>query len=691
MMNKFGNGLASPMKSIGMKLFLIFFIGIVVFVVSVGVLSYQMAKSIIKDKVVDSSVAAISQAGSKLDIVLGNYELQTKQFIADFTMTEALEALVDQQSGEQAKLDARNRLQNKFGEMIYTDSAIKSMSLLFTNGTNISTDSNTPAVSELRETEWFKAATSSKGEPQWIATEIKGIIARDSGAPAFGIARFIKSSSGTEIGVLVLEVKYELLTNLLSDLSSNMADGNSVVIMNPASNKIAYSNGSGDSTQWLGQASALQMPSNSHTGSFEGADQRGDQALVVYYESTKTGWNLINMYPIDILVKDARTILNFTAGIAILAAILSILIGLGIVRMVGRPLAKLRNLMQQGANGDLQVRAAFNKRADEIGELGDSFNEMMEKIAALVVQTNQSANEVVGNAKVLLVSSRRTADAAKEISLATEDIASGASMLAVQAEQGTDLTGQIGSQLNEVIMSNEAMYGIAQEVREGSEQGANYMASLRSNTKQTEDSIALMINKVNQLQESTSSIRKMLHVLEQLTKQTNILSLNATIEAARTSANDGKGFMVVASEFRKLAEQSKQSIEMVNEITDTIQADIYATVDALNEARPVFQDQIASVKEADMIFNKVNQQMTAFMQQLGDVTASIQQLGQSQVTLSELMSTVSSVSQQSSATSEEVASHSVEQSDVSSGLVDLAEQLEQVSERLHQSLAKFTV
>lgn len=683
--------MSNPMQSIGMKLFLIFFIGIVVFVMAVGVLSYQMAKSIIKDKVVDSSVSAISQAGSKLDIVLSNYALETKQFVADFSMTESLEALVNPKSEALAKLNATNKLQSKFEEMIYTDSAIKSLSMLLANGTNISTDSNSTSVTGMRDTEWFKATSSTRGEPQWIATEQKGVIVRDGAGPTFGIARFVTSPSGEDIGVLVLELKYELLTNLLSDLSSNMQDGNSVIIMNSTTNKILYADGSGDSAQWLGQAPVVQLPPKSHTGSFEGDDQRSERSLVVYYESTATGWNLVNMYPIDILVKDARTILNFTAGIALLAAILSVLIGLGMVRMVGQPLTKMRKLMKQGAQGDLQVRAAFNKRSDEIGELGSSFNEMMENIAALVIQTNQSANQVVGNARVLLESSRKTADAAKEISLATEEIASGSSLLATQAEQGTDLTVQIGQQLHQVITSNEAMYGLAQEVRHVSEQGAVYMDSLRSNTKQTEDSISLMINKVNQLQESTSSIRRMLVVLQQLAKQTNILSLNATIEAARSGVTGGKGFMVVASEFRKLAEQSKQSIEMVNEITDSIQADIHATVDALDEARPIFQEQIASVKEADIIFTKVHQQMTAFMNQLGGVTASIQQLDQSQVTLSELMSTVSSVSQQSSATSEEVASHSVEQSSVSNGLVDLAEQLEQVSESLHQSLAKFTV
>ncbi|MEX2414507.1 MAG: methyl-accepting chemotaxis protein, partial [Paenibacillaceae bacterium] len=153
----------------------------------------------------------------------------------------------------------------------------------------------------------------------------------------------------------------------------------------------------------------------------------------------------------------------------------------------------------------------------------------------------------------------------------------------------------------------------------------------------------------------------------------------------------GKGFMVVADEIRKLADQSRQSIGIVGQITDTIQQEIDETVDVLSEAYPLFQEQIASVKEADLIFKNVQNNMGGFIDQLDGVTESIQQLEQSQLTLSEAMSSVSAVSQQSSATSEEVASLSSEQLNVSQGLVQLAEKLETLSNDLKKSLSSFTV
>ena len=149
--------------------------------------------------------------------------------------------------------------------------------------------------------------------------------------------------------------------------------------------------------------------------------------------------------------------------------------------------------------------------------------------------------------------------------------------------------------------------------------------------------------------------------------------------------------MVVADEIRKLADQSRQSIDIVGQFTDTIQVEIDETVKVLSEAYPLFQEQITSVKEADLIFKNVQNNMGGFIHQLDSVTESIQQLEHSQNTLSQAMSSVSAVSQQSSATSEEVASLSTEQLSVSQGLVDLAEKLELLSKDLKKSLSNFTV
>jgi methyl-accepting chemotaxis protein len=358
-----------------------------------------------------------------------------------------------------------------------------------------------------------------------------------------------------------------------------------------------------------------------------------------------------------------------------------------LARIFGRPLVNLRNLMQRGEQGDLSVRTNI-KSKDEIGQLGTSFNRMMEQIAMLVQHTNQSAQEVLRTAAELSDVSKKTAMSAKEISVATEQIAGGASTLALEAERGNELTSNIRVEMDSVVDSNFEMGKSANEVRKVSEQGIVYMSQLIEKTNSTEKMTRSMTDKVDNLRESTTSIRQILDVLNSMTKQTNILSLNATIEAARAGAA-GKGFMVVADEIRKLADQSKQSIEVVGQITEGIQNEIDETVAVLSEAYPMFKEQTDSVREADLIFKNVQGQMDEFIQHLDAVTNSIQQLEGSQATLSEAMSSVSSVSQESSATSEEVASLSSEQLNVSEGLVELSQTLEALSKSLDESLSKF--
>jgi methyl-accepting chemotaxis protein len=168
------------------------------------------------------------------------------------------------------------------------------------------------------------------------------------------------------------------------------------------------------------------------------------------------------------------------------------------------------------------------------------------------------------------------------------------------------------------------------------------------------------------------------------------LALNATIEAAR-AGDAGKGFMVVADEIRKLADESRRSIDTVGQMTGRIQAEMKETADFMAESYPLLQEQIVTVKEADEIFRQVQQHMVDFLSKLSEATESVEGLKQSQTVLTDAIGNVSAVAQQSSATSEEVASLCSEQISVSGALVNLSGKLEELSASLKQSLGKFTI
>ncbi|WP_244209252.1 methyl-accepting chemotaxis protein [Paenibacillus ferrarius] len=672
----------NPVKSVGMKLFLMFFVSILFFVIIVGMISYSVSKSVIKNKVSESSLQTVTQAGQKLDFLYQTFDDVSLQIMLNKDLQDLLEKIPKLDASSYESLEVIRQLTDKLNVVTFSNKAIKTLHLYRPDGKLIViTGSGGSSLSEnSSSTDWFKKIVDSGGKVAWLDTKSKGY--SSSSANTFAIGRIMRNTlTNSTAGVLVLELSSDILNKELNGIS--LGDDSKVVITNAQNKNIAAK----DLTQ-IEKDSEVQL-SKEQLEQENGSFITKDDHLVAYYKSAISGWNLVGDMPVSALVKDAKKIFNYTLLIALFAAIAAVLIGLFVARMIGRPLTNLRNLMQQGAKGKLTVRANYTTQ-DEIGQLGASFDVMMQQITTLVQQTSSSAQAVFETAQELTNSSKVTATAAREIAVATDEISNGAGGLATESERGNELTHHIGLQMKQVIEANLEMGTAAADVQSSSEQGTKYMSELISKTNLTEEMIRSMVDKVDNLKDSTRSIRKILELLNNMTKQTNILSLNATIEAARAGAA-GKGFMVVADEIRKLADQSRQSIDVVGQITETIQKEIDETVKVLSTATPIFQEQILAVKEADTIFKQVTNHMGGFIEQLSTVSDSISTLEQSQVVLSDAMTNVSAVAEESLATSEEVASLSSEQLSISDGLVKLSDKLDLLSKSLTDTLSKFEV
>ncbi|MBD2870388.1 methyl-accepting chemotaxis protein [Paenibacillus sp. IB182493] len=680
--------LGSPIKSVGMKLFLIIFCSIIACVLTVGLMAYSKSKQIVESKVSDASFQTVNQVANNLDVIFKTYEDLTLQILIDKDFHETVRTMLD--SGDDySKFEASRKLSDRMQSYIMGNSTISNLILLPLNpelSAVTAGSASAGSAEKLLQSEWFKQTVDMAGKTNWIPPQPDGLSGSGS-TQTIGVSRLLKDSMSNEANyVLLMEIDISTLSSRYSDVV--LGKDSEMAVVDGAGNYITYHDES-----LIGKPMKVSLPTEgdeAEHGSAKVNSTDGTDVLAAYKTFEAMNWKLVGTIPVKELVRDAKAIQTLTWITVAVAAVLAVLIGFMVIRTVAHPLVKLRNLMNEGSRGNLTVRSEMENRSDEIGELGVSFNVMMAQIKDLAVQTTRSAEDVLLTATDLSEASRKTAISAKEIAVATEEIAGGATSLAVEAEKGNDLTANIDVMMKKVIDANQQMVRSAAEVEKASEQGTAYMGVLIEKTGMTEEMTRSMVEKVDALKESTGSIVKILDVLNNLTKQTNILSLNATIEAARAGAA-GKGFMVVADEIRKLADQSRQSIDVVGQITEKIRGEIDETVSVLSDAYPLFQEQIGSVKEANQIFLSVQGQMGQFAEKLDVVTDSISQLDQSQLVLAEAMTNVSAVAEESSATSEEVASLSSEQLSISDGMVRLSEKLDAVSRELKNSLSQFKI
>lgn len=684
----------NPFKSVGVKLFLIFLCAIIIVVMSLGLISYSKAKTTIKDNVAEAYRQTIIQTAEKLDITLKQYENLTLQLYFDSQMQTDLVNFAKAES-DYERFEATSSISKKLASQITTDSNIISVSLVPDSPdlAIISSGSTGIKTENLREQDWYKQivantksyesyySDSDKGNSKniWFSTSVQG-----EGEKNIAMARSLKNLNSDSSYVVLLVLNNKMLEEAFA--SVKLGDGSRIQLVTPDGTVVASSTTTDD-----GKPSEFSFikESKNNNDSKDAKSADGKDLLAVFNSLETADWKLTGMVPTDELVKDARPILLTTFIVAACAALLAIVIGIWMVRMIARPVARLKDLMVEGAKGNLSVRTEYVSK-DEIGQLSASFNLMMERITELVAQTTETAKDVLETAGELGDASRKTAVSAREIAAATEEIAGGAGSLALEAERGNELTELIARQMQTVISANSEMDQAARGVGQASGHGAKQLEELLNQTEHTGEMTGALVERVNNLKETVFSVIKVLDVMKSITQQTNILSLNATIEAAR-AGEAGRGFMVVAGEVRQLADQSKQSIALVAGITDKIMTEMNETVTVLSEVAPLFKGQMISVKNTSDIFVSVQGQMDEFITSLESVTTAIGTLNHSQGVLSESMGNVSAVAQQSSATSEEVASLSNEQQNVSDQLVSLSGKLEGASTQLKDKLSLFTI
>jgi methyl-accepting chemotaxis protein len=315
--------------------------------------------------------------------------------------------------------------------------------------------------------------------------------------------------------------------------------------------------------------------------------------------------------------------------IIVIGIAIAVGVGLKLTKTITQPLNLLVASAEKIAAGDLDVTVQINT-ADEIAEVGKSFQKMTDHINDVMMSIDSAAIQVAAGSKQIADSSMGLSQGATEQASSIEQLTASIEEIASQTKLNADNATQ-ASQL-------------AENTKEEALQGNSEMQ--------------LMLQSMEEINESSNNISKIIKVIEEIAFQTNILALNAAVEAARARQH-GKGFAVVAEEVRNLAARS---------------------ADAAKETTAMIEGSIKKVDHGTQIATKTASALNKMMDdvtKVSDIVAEIAKASNEQAIgiaqINQGITQVSEVVQMNTATSEESAAASEELSSQAELLREQAE------------------
>ena len=363
-------------KSIRFKLLFYFLSLILLPIATLGILGNIIYIRSIEKETNTHTVQMIDQVKKNVEFYIKDMENITYLISKEPEILNYLK--IDKNTPEESRIFIETETRKRLKNFVDIHPEISGILIVNENDFDVSNEMFRVARNPLTTESWYRLAVDDPKKIRLISKPIGRNIRTNRNYGADDVVSIVKALkeplSDKYAGVVLIDMKLDIIEKAIKDIKLGKSgflyimDSNGDVVYAPV-NPVVYR----VRAEWL-----LNNPANSIV-----KEIKNNRYQIIYSDSEFTNWKTVGIFSLNETLQEVTNLRNYSLAIGSLTLLFAVIAALFFTSSIAKPLSKLRMLMKKAEGGDLNVHFE-SKYNDEIGQLGNSFNNMIGEIRKLI-------------------------------------------------------------------------------------------------------------------------------------------------------------------------------------------------------------------------------------------------------------------------------------------------------------------